>query len=377
MDSLIYLLPLRYPTEKAYGVTVGNTLSSISDHFHSTQIWCDSDAKKDSFGIEIQPIKLPKLRRFIGTPGGRIFGALHFYFRLMTFARETKFQFKLLGTGNYIWTRHPLTLLFIYKSKKTSKLAIEFHQTPNLLDRFLTRRYISARPVLIIGITEKSVQDLKKLFPAADILKAEMGVPQDYLSDPAVPFPHEIKVGYVGKSTSSGNDNNLDLIIEGFSLLQPTELILEFVGLEPEKKQELLELARTLEIPQETIKFVDHVDHKYIGKILSELSIGILPYQWTEYNSHRFPIKLVEYAAAGLWILTDSTFADGLGLDDNLVTRYNTGDEQDLANKIQFLANQIALKPVRNRHGIGFASERTYLKRAELVANGMRRCGNI
>lgn len=377
MDKLIYFLPLRYPTEKAYGVTVGNTLSNISRHFHSTQIWCDSDVKNDSYGTEIQPIKLPKMHQFIGTPGGRIFGTLHFYFRLMTFARETRHHFKLIGSGNYIWTRHPLTFLLIYKSKKTSKLVIEFHQTPNLLDRFLTRRYVSAKPVLIIGITDKSVLELKKFFPSADILKAEMGVPQDYVSNPAIPLPHEIKVGYVGKSTSSGYDNNLNFILEGFSLLKPSKIILEFVGLEPVKKQELLELARLLKIPRERIKFVDHVEHRYIGSILSELSVGILPYQWNEYNSHRFPIKLVEYAAAGLWILSDSAFADGLSLDDTLVMRYNTGDERDLANKIQFLANKIALNPVRNRHAIEFASGRTYLKRAELIANEMRRYGNI
>jgi hypothetical protein len=377
MDSLIYLLPLRYPTEKAYGVTVGNTLSSISNHFHSTQIWCDSEVKKDSFGIEIQSIKIPKLRRFIGIPGGRIFGAFHFYFRLMTFARETQLHFRSRGTGNYIWTRHPITLLFIYKSKKTSKLAIEFHQTPNLLDRFLTRRYISAKPVLIIGITEKSVQELSKLFPAADILKAEMGVPQDYVSNPDTPLPHEIKIGYVGKSTSSGNDNNLNLILEGFSLLEDSEMTLEFVGLEPAKKKELLELAQSLNIPQEKITFIDHVDHKYIGKILSELTIGILPYQWTEYNSHRFPIKLVEYAAAGLWILTDSAFADGLNLNENLVLRYKSGDKEALAKKMQQLATQISLNPVRNRHAIAFASERTYFKRAELIADEIRRCRNI
>jgi hypothetical protein len=295
----------------------------------------------------------------------------------MTFAWKTQSRFKLLGPENYIWTRHPVTLLFIYKSIKTSKILVEFHQTPNFLDRFLTRRYIAAKPVLIIGITDNSIDNLKSLFPDAQIVKAEMGVPEDYVSNPNTPLPNQIKIGYVGKSTSSGNDNNLNLILEGFSLVKSSEMILEFVGLEPQKRRELSDLAQSLKIPEEKITFVDHVAHKFIGKIISELSIGILPYQWSEYNSQRFPIKLVEYSAAGLWILTDSAFADGLSLNEKLVQRYRTGDAQDLANKMQILATQISLNPARNINAIQFASERTYLKRAELIAREMRRSRNI
>ena len=377
MGELIYLLPLRYPTEKAYGVTIGNTLSCISNQFHSTQIWCDSNINKDCYGIDLVPIKLPKINRIFRIPGSRLSEALNFYFRLMIFAGKTRNQFKLRPPGNYIWTRHPLTLIFIYNSRKTSKILLEFHQTPNFLDRLLTRRFIAAKSVLIIGITEKSIEELHELFPNGQIVKAEMGVPEDNLSNPDIPLPNGIKIGYVGKSTSSGNDNNLNLLVEGFSLLKFPEVILEFVGIEPEKKEELLAMARSLKIPDKKITFVDHVPHNHVGKKIAELSIGVLPYQWNEYNSHRFPIKLVEYSAAGLWILADSAFADGLRLNERLVHRYKSGDAQDLANKMHLLAVQISSNPVRNKYAIKFAADRTYIKRAELISREIRRNGII
>ena len=377
MGELIYLLPLRYPTEKAYGVTIGNTISCISKQFDSTQIWCDSNVNKDSYGLDLISIKLPKIHRILRFPGKRLFEALNFYFRLIYFAGKTRNHFKLHLTENYIWTRHPLTLIFIYKSRKIRKIVLEFHQTPNFLDRFLTRRFIASKPVLVIGITEKSIKELEGLFPNGQIVRAEMGVPEGYLSKPDIPLPSKIKIGYVGKSTSSGNDNNLNLLVEGFSLLKSPEVILEFVGVEPQKKQELLEMARSLKIPQEKITFVDHVPHKNIRNIIAELSIGVLPYQWNEYNSHRFPIKLVEYSAAGLWILTDGAFADGLRLNEQLVHKYKTGDAQDLANKLHDLVAQISLTPVRNKYAIEFAAERTYIRRAELIAKEILRNGII
>lgn len=368
MADLLYLLPLRYPTEKAYGVTIGNTLSCLPSELFSTEIWCDSKVQKDSYGNTVVPVSLPKFCKSNHFLGARVFGAFIFYLKLLIFAGKTRRKIMKRKRKNIIWTRHPLTLLFVYKSKKTEKILIEFHHLPNFLDRQLTRMYIAAKPLQIIGITENSLQYLKKMFPRTQVFKAEMGVQGETIQDPDFPLPNKLKIGYVGKGTSSGNDNNLKLLIEGFSHIKNLDIQIEFVGLEIERKLELLQMSKLLEIPDDKISFIDHVPHQRISKILAGFSIGIIPYEWNKYNSNRFPIKLVEYAAAGLWILTDSAFADGLNLSEQLVKRYMTGDPQDFADKMRLLCIQISLAPVRNQYAINFARERTYIRRAELIA---------
>ena len=373
MIDLIYLLPLRYPTEKAYGVTIGNTLSCMPIKNFSTEIWCDSKVHRDSYGNRVIPINLPQSNSGRNLFGTGVPGIFSFYLRLIFFAGKTKSKLKLRQNESVVWTRHPLTLIFIYKSRKVSKILLEFHQSPNFLDRQLTRLYFVNKPLQIIGITDKSVHNLRKLFPKAELVKAEMGVPGEYLLDPSSALPEQIRIGYVGKGTSSGNDNNLKLLIEGFSQVKSLDAVLEFVGLEPQIKLELKELSRSLAIPDEKISFVDHISHEKIRHIFADLSIGLIPYEWNDYNSHRFPIKLVEYAAAGLWIISDGTFAEGLGLTERLVRKYDTGNSQDFAEKVQSLCTQIALNPIRNEYAINFARERTYSKRAELITREILR----
>lgn len=368
MIDLVYLLPLRYPTEKAYAVTIGNTLSCMPASEFSTEIWCESNAHSDQFKNTIMPFSLPRPHSKKFSVLNRVSGIFIFYLRLVIFAGKTRSKFKFRKEVNFVWTRHPLSLIFIYKSRKVSKILIEFHQSPNFLDRQLTRLYSLEKSVHIIGITEKSVHELKELFPGARVEKAEMGVPEMHVLDKSVPLPTQIRIGYVGKGTSSGNDNNLKILIQGFSLLKSPGVVLEFVGLEPKIKEQLREMSKIFEISEERISFVDHIPHEMIRNTIAGLSIGVIPYEWNEYNSHRFPIKMVEYAAAGLWILADAAFADGLGLSEKMVIRYKTGNPQDLADKMESLCIKISSSPVRNEFAINFAKDRTYSRRAELIA---------
>ena len=52
-----------------------------------------------------------------------------------------------------------------------------------------------------------------------------------------------------------------------------------------------------------TIKFESHVKHDQVPMFLKDVSIGLIPYEKTEYNNQRFPIKALEYAASRVTIL--------------------------------------------------------------------------
>lgn len=372
MIKLIFLLPLRYPTEKAYGVTIGNTFSKIKKNLFDCRIWCDTESLTDSYGNTLEAIKLPKIHPKLFGLSRKVSGLIIYFLRLVVFAIKSAIKICKLNKEIYLWTRHPLTLIFSFNSEKVTKLIIEFHHSPNLIDKCLTRIYANTKKVFIICITDQSLNEINILFPKVPAMKAEMAVPDQYIVKSSMNLPKKIIGSYIGKGSSSGHDNNIDFIIDGLSYLDSNlDFEFRFIGLEPEYKIKLIQKCELLNLSKEKIIFIDHAPHEAIAGMLSELSIGVIPYRWNEYNSHRYPIKLVEYAASGLWILSDSEFAEGLKLDEKLAKRYKSGDPKDFAVQLFCLFQQISSTKLRNLHAIEFAENHTYSIRASNIIKNL------
>ena len=64
-NKIIFLTPARYPTEKAYGVTTGNTIEALSRAGARAEIWNRDYSGTDEYGnLLVQPgtKKVPKQR---------------------------------------------------------------------------------------------------------------------------------------------------------------------------------------------------------------------------------------------------------------------------------------------------------------------------
>jgi glycosyltransferase involved in cell wall biosynthesis len=66
---------------------------------------------------------------------------------------------------------------------------------------------------------------------------------------------------------------------------------------------EICDLFTNLGIPERLWEIRAHLSHENLAKEISKVNCGVIPYANTPFNNERFPIKLVEFAAASVPIL--------------------------------------------------------------------------
>ena len=142
---------------------------------------------------------------------------------------------------------------------------------------------------------------------------------------------------------------------------------MELVGIEHKFVDQLRIRAIDNSIPEENIRFTEHLKHNQVNEFLDSVSIGLVPYELSSYNAGRVPIKIVEYASKGIWILASEDFAGILRLPANTLLTYKSGDSEDLADKINNLCERIRGSRLRNPEAVEFAKLRTYRMRARKV----------
>jgi hypothetical protein len=126
----------------------------------------------------------------------------------------------------------------------------------------------------------------------------------------------------------------------------------------------LSQLIASKKIPENRVIFTPHLIHSKVNEFLDSVSIGLVPYELNKYNAGRFPIKIMEYAAKGIWILAPEKFANNLGLQPNIVICYKDGDASDLAQQLDILSREIVTARTRNQSAIQYAKLHTYSARA-------------
>jgi glycosyltransferase involved in cell wall biosynthesis len=191
-----------------------------------------------------------------------------------------------------------------------------------------------------------------------------MGVPNSFFLTKKINALDPVTVGYLGKGVSSGHDNELlEIIYAAKKLTSTFEVQFKFIGLEAKYKEKMKSLASQLKISPSTIIFVDHVDHTDIPFELGTIDIGLLPYGESAYNSERFPIKVLEYAAAGLPIIATGTLGHRELLDEEFTRFYSKNNHDDLADAIVYVGNRVKQSKQMSEAARQFASKFTYDER--------------
>jgi hypothetical protein len=242
---------------------------------------------------------------------------------------------------------------------------IELHHQPNFISRLMLRIIKQIKPLKVALISQKAEEQFNLLNTGIPTFTLEMAVPESFIHELGEPLLLPTTISFLGKSESSGNSNNLEFIFEAFSKMRITNLAaIEIVGLGKTESERFTELARQLSIPSTHLKFIDHLPHSDVGTYLNKISIGLVPYELNKYNAGRFPIKIIEYASKGIWILAPEKFANHLQVSRNIIRTYKDGDSSDLAAKLEGLTQEIRARGRRNSDAIEFAKEHTYKARA-------------
>ena len=365
--KIFFLTPARYPTEKAYGVTTGNTVLALGRLDVEIEIW-----NRDNFGIDeygnllVQPGKKKGSKRRclyrIGYLGisrwAYLFDQIKFSINCLTALRKE-------SRNAVAWTRFPLVGLITSFAPKIRLVIIELHHQPKCLEQIIIKVLRLIKPVSVALISRNAEALFNELGLDVPTLVLEMAVPDEFILNQEVPLPSPLKICFLGKSKSSGKSNNLEFVIEAFSQIRNLEeLKLELIGVEEDSMRTLSQLIASKKIPENRVIFTPHLIHSKVNEFLDSVSIGLVPYELNKYNAGRFPIKIMEYAAKGIWILAPEKFANNLGLQPNIVICYKDGDASDLAQQLDILSREIVTARTRNQSAIQYAKLHTYSARA-------------
>lgn len=367
MRHLVYLSATRYPTEKAYGVTVGNTVSVLNHLNLKTTILVWGTAENDSFQNDIESVTSKS-----STSGFNI---------KIKLVAKSAFIFQMIRKGfailsskcatngeTILWTREPLVLLPHAIFSLNKKYMFELHHSISQFTKVLIKLIAKRHQVKILALTHSALRDYATSFKDIEIYEVPMGVPQNFFEVQRLSQSEKFVIGYLGKGMSSGNDNRIDRIIIGAVLLKSIERIeYWFVGLEDNYEKSLRDLIVNLQLDPVKFRFIKQVNHTDIPRILMGFSVGVIPYPKSKYNDERFPLKALEYAASGLPIIATDTQANHRLLNDAFTNFFDENSSEEFANAVLDLYESREVHEAKSSKAREFAKEFTYEQRAKKI----------
>jgi glycosyltransferase involved in cell wall biosynthesis len=353
-------LTVRYPTEKAYGVSVSYTASELRNLGHQVCIYGNSEFQ----GIDENHNPVIS----IWTPIGAKFNAMGsaFGFQIAQVVLSLRFIQKVFLTArpDLIWTRSFILAFCARVFLPGKKVVIEVHDTRIRLDRMLYRLLAKDRLVFIGFVTNKNCEKFNSVIFSERNFVLHNAAPEEFFEIPRKSDVDKKTIGFVGKGQSNGQDNNLLILLHGISLLNQFEDKYQLVLIGLEKRYiELLDIERQrLGIPEHSVRFVKHIQHSELREELSKLDIGVIPYGDTDYNNERFPIKLIEYAAARVPILI-SDIQSHRDIAPEKVATFFRPTATHFATKVESLFENSVETTEKNENAYAWAKSFTYKNR--------------
>jgi len=374
--SMVFVLGSRYPTEKAYGVTTSLTVEELRFQGQKVDIWVPNFETPTP---KSNPVKVLISRR----------NQLLIRF-LNKFSESIGFKLQvllcLLGTVNSsrgkqdqitFWVREPYLCIGIFLLTRKTPIIFEMHFPLKGVTKHLMLLGLKRQRILIGALTERHLESLDLGTNLKGTFILPMAAP-DLFFEVGKNRKQELKakpvIGYIGKATSSGNENGLITFLGSIKVAQDREIKVEFwfVGIEEFYITKLRHTAREMGILDSYLKISGHINHEQVPEILAKFDFGLMPYKESAYNRYRFPIKSVEYAAAGLPILATSTASHQQILNPSIAVFYDQADTHDFVMKLDdLLHNQERILNLR-KSAAEWASNFTYYNRVMLASKALR-----
>ena len=367
MNKLMYLSTTRYPTEKAYGVTVGNTVSALNKLKLETCIGVWGEPKKDRLRNKI--VSISKHQSNFGFSAKSPFVAkiafiVHLLFNGIQLSRN---NFKI-HKQTILWTREPIVLLPHAIFHHDAKYLIELHHSVSWLSKIAIRIIARKHNVKILALSHFSKEQYQKTLKYVEIFEVPMGVSEDFFNISRSTASKKFVVGYLGKGTSSGHDNRIDQILAASKLLEDiNDIEYSFVGLEPDYEIRMRAKIEELQLNIKKFSFINHLSHTDIPKELANFSVGVIPYPQSSYNDERFPLKAIEYAAASLPIVATSTNAFRRLLSEDFASFFEENSPQSFAEAVLNLYKSPEIYGVKSTNARIYAEKFTYEQRAQKI----------
>lgn len=320
MPKLLYISPMRLPTEKAHGLQIMQNCEAFADAGYEVTLWVarrwnrrELRAITDDYayyGVEraFRIRRIPCIDIFPLFPAAGRGDRLAFALQLLSFA----FVCTLLLLGrraDIYYSRDKLIVWLLSWLKPKRAIAYEAHQfAPSARGAQLQRRAAS-RAGSVIAITQRLRQDLvrhrgaaparcitlpdgirrarfQNLPPAAQA-RAQLGWSQQAFI-----------VGYVGRLQTLGMDKGVDMLVAALAAVPGAHLAL--VGGPADMAESLRRRWLALGLPPERFLYAGQVLPAAVPSCLSAFDVCAMPLpKSAHFTFYASPLKLFEYMAAG------------------------------------------------------------------------------
>lgn len=378
--KLIYISPLRYPSEKAGSLFSLKSCEVFADEGIDTELWIPMRrnvlSRQDPY--EYSGIKSNfKIRRFPVIdlidyiPGG-------FYLMSYTFALSVMFYVTLLKLSNkldsYLFYSHEQIVIYAltFFSKKT---AYEMHDFPS--KNSLYKSFFN-RVGFIISTNKWKSEQLFKRFSVSEDKVVTVPNAVD-LND----FSHDLSkevareklnfsvddylIGYVGALKTMGMEKGISVLIDSILLL-PKNYKLYIIGGSNEDVKFYKEYTHNKGIENKII-FAGNVPHKDIDMHMKACDCLIAPYPKTDhYSYYMSPMKVFEYMVSERpMIVTDLPSIREI-VDENTALFVPTDNSKAIVQAIEKIVNNKEMAYTLAINARKYAEENyTWKKRAQTI----------
>lgn len=365
LAKVIFAVNTSYPTQKAYGVTIGRSAEAIKEMGFDTEIWSAYYKGKDEFGNEVKALFGHRTIAFVDyiyTHSEKMgFLLQSVVFLLLTLRKLIRFR------GNYLlWSRDLPTVVLASYLRKSSFHLLEIHHPVKVYYGKILDKVIKKANFEVGFISEKLRSSSLSIYNGQKSFLLPMAAPKEFYSPlNTKKFSETLSVCYVGKGLSSGHENGLKEVLKSIKVCQDKKLKLQFkfIGIEDEYQQALKQLKTEYDISDSYLEILGHVKHSEIPTILSNFDLGLIPYPSNPYNDSRFPIKLVEYCASGVIPLITNTNNHQALIGSEMAVFYDVQLSSSLVNSLEKILLETDLNTIR-RNGMEWAKQYTYQRRA-------------
>ena len=307
------LVPLRYPTKKAYGTNIAYTVKGLRNFGFDVEIFTDHKTQKDHMDNPIQPVLsfTCKVLKFLSRSRLGQFSKLAFLLSQLVFGVKSSRIINAKHEKNIVITRSPIVATVIDYFSKSSITMLELHHLPNFVEIYLMKRFDGS--VFTVVTNEDFENQIRQLGYCGRVTIIPNVAPDTFhsLSKLDKKFGSPLCIGYAGKATSSGNQNGLQVIFD--LLAKYPEVILKakflLIGCEVDFNTQVKSYLENGMIPEGSVTTIEHLPHIDLIRKIQEFDVALIPYPETPYFDRSFPIKIVEMASAGIPMLATNTKA--------------------------------------------------------------------
>ncbi len=376
--DLLYITNARIPTEKAHGLQIMKSCEAFAQCGMAVTL-----AVPFRFGtVGKDPFEHYAVKRLF--PLKRLFSIdlfwipffprrAAFYVHAAAFAAAALWYVARRAKGNAVlYSRDYVTLLFL--SMAGFRPVAEIHdyraRRPKAAIRFILKK---ARKVIVNSEGTKALLLSHYLLPPEKLRVVPNGVDPAFFRIPEtieearekLGMPKKkMVIGFVGRLDTVGEEKGVGLLLSAFGALSRTkgDCILYVIGGPDHLICTYEAQAEGLGIPQGKIVFTGQVPYRTVPLYLKAIDVAVIPPPGPVHARTTSPMKVFEFLAAGKAIVASDLPALRVHLNERNAVFFDAESAEDLARKIQFIAehpeekNRLSAQAASDAEGVTWNS---------------------